>query len=404
MMFWKKTAAVTLCLLLGLSGAGLCQEQQQPESWFGHEYGQAKVIARLESIDDDKLLLDGFLMFKFPHDFYLDYPTTGGRVTISSHQDFLEVLVSGGAKYGYDRYWLFDYFRDYIYELASFFQSPLEFSGTTTLAKRTVDRYFAENEPEMVFWLDQQTGLPLLIRQGERTLVSVISYTSDPVGLPLYNSFELELHFQERPAVLTLVNKEGLWTPAALQIQDGVERVIMEFFQWDFTFDFTSQQATNLQELRFLNERFFVEFSEENWMQALATCQQMLALAPQYWTVYLFQAFVYEGLGDFFGVVENYQQILMREPDNSLALNNLAYHYFLREIQIEQALEMAERAVELDRSGIYLDTLGYGYYLAGRYEQARELLEEALLVAPEEAAGEIKEHLSLVLEVLGEGE
>ncbi|HBN97106.1 MAG TPA: hypothetical protein DDZ66_12480, partial [Firmicutes bacterium] len=73
-----------------------------------------------------------------------------------------------------------------------------------------------------------------------------------------------------------------------------------------------------------------------------------LALAPQFWQVYLYKAFTYEGLDNFLGVVENYQQVLMRQPHNHLALNNLAYHYFLREIQIPQALEMAERAVQLD--------------------------------------------------------
>lgn len=130
----------------------------------------------------------------------------------------------------------------------------------------------------------------------------------------------------------------------------------------------------------------------------------MLSLAPNYWNVYLFQAFVYEALGDFFGVVENYQQVLMGEPDNVVALNNLAYHYMLREVQIEKAISMAERAVALERQAIYLDTLGYGYYLVGRYGEARELLEEALLYAPEEGVEEIREHLDLVMQALGEGE
>ena len=39
---------------------------------------------------------------------------------------------------------------------------------------------------------------------------------------------------------------------------------------------------------------------------------------------------------------------------------------------------------------------------AGRLEEARELLEEALASAPEEAVAEITEHLELVLASLGE--
>ncbi len=76
----------------------------------------------------------------------------------------------------------------------------------------------------------------------------------------------------------------------------------------------------------------------------------------------------------------------------------------LREVQIEKAISMAERAVALERQAIYLDTLGYGYYLVGRYGEARELLEEALLYAPEEGVEEIREHLDLVMQALGEGE
>lgn len=403
-IFQRGTAVAALCLLLGLSLHGLCEAQGQPENWFGHEYGQARVAAYWQGPDGERLLLDGLFMFKYPHDFYLGYPTTEGPVVISCHEDFMEILVSEELKYGYDQHWLFDYFRDYVFKLASYLLFPLEFSGTTTLARRTVDRYFDRDDPETVFWLDQQTGLPLLIREGERTLLCVIGYTLEPNNAPHYNLLELELRMGEQPAEITLIDIDGLWVPSILEVQDVAGEVRLEFSEWDFTFDFTARQAVNLKELRRLNERFMTEFSAQEWTPALATCQQMLALAPQYWNVYLFRAFIYEGLGDFLGVVENYQQVLMREPDNSLALNNLAYHYFLREIQIDQALQMAERAVELDRRGIYLDTLGYGYYLVGRYEEARLLLEDALLDAPEEGAEEIAEHLRLVLEALGEGE
>ncbi|MCK9525462.1 MAG: hypothetical protein M0R49_05995, partial [Limnochordia bacterium] len=116
----------------------------------------------------------------------------------------------------------------------------------------------------------------------------------------------------------------------------------------------------------------------------------------------LYQAFAYEGIDNYLGVVENYQQVLMRQPDNHLALNNLAYHYFLREVQIPHALEMAKRAVELERKDIYLDTLGYGYYLVGRHEEAKELLLEALETAAGGEAVEVQEHLNLVLKALGE--
>lgn len=394
---------VALCLLLGIGTAGLCGAEQ-PESLFGHAYGRARAAAYLQASDGERLLFDGLFMFKFPHDFYLGYPTTEGPVVISCHEDFMEVQIAGDWKYGYDRHWLFDYFREYIFGLDAYVGRPLEFSGTTTLARRTVDRYSGRDDPRLMLWFDQQTRLPLLIRQGERTVLCVIGYTSESGEVAHYDSVELELRMGEQPARITLLYLDGLWVPGILEVEDTTGRIRLEFSQWDFSFDFTAQQEVNLHELRHLNERFMVEFSAKEWTGALATCQQMLALAPHYWNVYLFRAFIYEGLGDFLGIVENYQQVLMGEPENSLALNNLAYHYFLREIQIDQALEMAKRAVELERKAIYLDTLGYGYYLIGRNEEARSLLEEALADAPAEGAAEIEEHLRLVLKALGEGE
>lgn len=401
----RKTAVAALCLIVGLGFSAFCQERAQPKNWFGHEYGQARVVAHLCSLGEERLLLDGLFMFKYPTDFYLGYPTTEGSVVLNSCENFFEALISGEFRYGYDQHWLFDYFHDYIFTLASFSESTLQFSGITALAGRTVERYFDRDDPQIVLWLDQQTGLPLLIREGERTLVSVASYTTEAENdAPHYNLLELELSIGEWPAEITLSYQNGLWVPAVLQVRERAAVLRLEFFEWDFTFDFTGRRAVDLKELRELNETFMSQFAAKEWPHALATCQRMLALAPQYWNVYLFQAFVYEGLGDFLGAVENYQQVLMKEPDNALALNNLAYHYLLREVQIERALEMAERAVELDRRGVYLDTLGYGYYLVGRYEEARELLQEALADAPEEGAEEIGRHLQLVLQALGEGD
>ncbi len=391
-------------MLLGLGLPGLCQAQGPPEGWLGNESGRARVVAYLEGPDGEKLLLDGLFMFKAPHDYYLGYPTSEGPVVISCHEDFMEVLISEELKYGYDQHWLFNHFRAYVFGFASYLQLPLEFSGTTTLARRSAERYFVPDNPQIMLWLDEQTRLPLLIREGERTLVCVLGYTSDSDEVSHYNSLELELRIGEQPAEITLFYIDGLWVPSVLAVQDAAGKLRIEFSQWDFAHDFTAHQQVNLQELRGLNERFMDEFSAREWAAALSTSQQMLMLAPQYWNVYLFRAFVYEALGDFLGVVENYQQVLMRDPDNSLALNNLAYHYLLREVQIDQALEMAKRAVELERGAIYLDTLGYGYYLVGRYQEARLLLEEALADAPEEGSEEIAEHLRLVLKALGEGE
>jgi len=77
-----------------------------------------------------------------------------------------------------------------------------------------------------------------------------------------------------------------------------------------------------------------------------------------------------------------YRQILQREPDNVVALNNLAW--LLREGAPEQALEYARRAGELaPDNASTLDTLAVVEYLNGNVDQARRSIRRALESDPD---------------------
>lgn len=391
-------------VLFWLCLAACVRAEQAVSPWFGHDFGQAEVTVHLKNSGEAELLLEGLFMFKYPSDFCLSFSAAQGEIVIRAHRDFVEIIAAGERKYGYDRHWLFEYFADYVFRLAELSVLPLVFSGETELAQRTACRYFDQNDPQTVLWFDDSTWLPLLALKGDQTLLSVIDLDCGEAQGGQCTSAKLELNFSEIAAEIGLVCADQIWSPASLKMDEAGGEVEINFTAWDFAYDFTEHSELDLKELRRLNERFFGETAQGQWNQALATCRQMLVLAPGNLTVYLLQAFVYEKLADFLGVVENYQQVLMREPEHVLALNNLAYHYFLKEIQIAQAMEMAEKAVSLERKAAYLDTLGYGYYLSGRYEDARLLLEEALAGASEEEAEEVAGHLELVLKALAERE
>ena len=97
----------------------------------------------------------------------------------------------------------------------------------------------------------------------------------------------------------------------------------------------------------------------------------------------------------------------MLDPGQPHMLNNLAYIYMQRRVNLAEAVRMAEQAVAASRIPAYLDTLGYGYYLLGQYDQAKEILEEALAAVDgstnPESAVEIRLHLEMVYHAL-EGE
>lgn len=390
---------VVLALLLG-SFAKIAHTQEQITPWFEHQYGSAEVVVHSQQDGEAQLLFDGFLRFSVPHQFQVAFGTTGGLVLISSFEDFLEIQTKDDYQYGFDKHWLVDYFEKYFLSLVEFSQGPLEYSGSTQIADRHVYRYVDQREPGLTLWLDQETMIPLLVRNGQKTLLTVESYSQQLSSKEV--ELELALLYLPQPAKLTLSLVEGTWKPKSLEITSPQEEIVIKFSNWNFEYDWVPESPTGkLEKLKELNERFLVEYEDSRWSDALLTAQEMLFLSPHYWQVYLYQAFVYEGLGNFWGSVENYQQVIMREPTNALALNNLAYHYFLKEVQIVQGLSLAEQAVELERKSAYLDTLGYGYYLVGRFEEALELLEEAIETADEASLPEINSHRDLVLDALG---
>jgi putative PEP-CTERM system TPR-repeat lipoprotein len=96
-----------------------------------------------------------------------------------------------------------------------------------------------------------------------------------------------------------------------------------------------------------------------------------------------------------------YQQIVARNPDHLVALNNLAW--FLREEQPEQALEYARKASEIaPESAEVLDTLAVVQYHNKDYPQARRSMERALAASPDEPS--LIYHSAMIAAALGEND
>jgi tetratricopeptide (TPR) repeat protein len=389
--------ALLLATVFGFHGPS--EALEGPVSWFDHEFVRARVVVQRTGDGETTLLMDGVLRFAYPDGFQVEYLSHQAPVSITSKAGFVQVQVGSDVQYGYDVFWLFDDVQNYFFALSAFSDIPLEFSGIEQVAERRMRRYIAREDSEFVVWFDEQSGIPFLVRQDQQTFVTIVSYVLENHQL---NAVELELSFGPKPARLALELGEEGWVPTRLEMEDPQGTTSMELSNWSVFDAWEDNPLPRLARLDELNDLFFAEFNAKHYEESLVISGEMLALAPQFWQVYLYQAFAYEGIDNYLGVVENYQQVLMRQPDNHLALNNLAYHYFLREVQIPHALEMAKRAVELERKDIYLDTLGYGYYLVGRHEEAKELLLEALETAAGGEAVEVQEHLNLVLKALGE--
>jgi tetratricopeptide (TPR) repeat protein len=80
---------------------------------------------------------------------------------------------------------------------------------------------------------------------------------------------------------------------------------------------------------------------------------------------------------------EYYRQALSLEPENPFMLNYLAYFLIDKDRNINEGLELVDKALELSPDDYnYLNTKGWGLYKQGKNKEALELLEKAWKLKP----------------------
>ena len=97
---------------------------------------------------------------------------------------------------------------------------------------------------------------------------------------------------------------------------------------------------------------------------------------------------------------EQYRKVVALQPNNAVALNNLAYDIAVREKKPAEALPMAQRALTLNpREPTILDTVGWIQYLMGNTAEAAKILVQAARGAP--GNPEIRLHNAFALAAQG---
>jgi len=111
-----------------------------------------------------------------------------------------------------------------------------------------------------------------------------------------------------------------------------------------------------------------------------------------HWSLFYTRGTIYEELGQWDKAEADFLKALELSPDQPVVLNYLGYSWVIRGENLEQALGMIRKAVELrPNDGNIVDSLGWALYKLGRYKEAVEQLERAVLLRPE--VPEINEHL-----------
>ena len=89
---------------------------------------------------------------------------------------------------------------------------------------------------------------------------------------------------------------------------------------------------------------------------------------------------------------EVYEDGVKNLPDNALLLNNFAYSLSERDTRLQEALEMSQKAIELEpENAAYLDTIGWIYFKLKNYKNAESYILQSLELRPNSAV--VLDHL-----------
>lgn len=135
---------------------------------------------------------------------------------------------------------------------------------------------------------------------------------------------------------------------------------------------------------------------DERWEEAADAYTQLINTIetdrPRDWRYYYVRGIAYERAGHWENAEPDFKRALELNPDQPQVLNYLGYSWVDMGMNLEPALEMIERAVELrPRDGYIIDSLGWAFFRLGRVDEAIAELERALQYLPNDP--EINDHL-----------
>jgi len=118
------------------------------------------------------------------------------------------------------------------------------------------------------------------------------------------------------------------------------------------------------------------------------------------WPLWFARAVAHERSGQWPEAESDFRRALVYAPDQPLVLNYLGYSLVERRENLDEALDMIERAVEGDpESGYIVDSLAWALFRMGRYEEALPHMERAVELMPSDAI--LNDHLGDVYWALG---
>ncbi|MBB3993221.1 tetratricopeptide (TPR) repeat protein [Sulfitobacter undariae] len=123
--------------------------------------------------------------------------------------------------------------------------------------------------------------------------------------------------------------------------------------------------------------------SQEEGQAAIAAYSKAVELTdsddPRVWALHFSRGIAYSQEGDLAAAEADFRTALATNPEQPQVLNYLGYSLVEENRELDEALDMIERAVAASPdSGFIVDSLGWVYYRLGRYEEAVIQMERAV--------------------------
>lgn len=136
--------------------------------------------------------------------------------------------------------------------------------------------------------------------------------------------------------------------------------------------------------------------SKENWRASAdlydRAVERLKEPEAADWNVFYQRGIAYERLKEWNKAEPSFRKALELNPEQPQVMNYLGYSWVDKNMNLTEALEMIQKAVELRPSdGYIVDSLGWAYYRLGRFEDAVRELERAVSLRPEDPV--LNDHL-----------
>ncbi len=145
----------------------------------------------------------------------------------------------------------------------------------------------------------------------------------------------------------------------------------------------------------------FIYNRRREFSKAIPFLNKAMEIEPENLQTLLTLASAYDELKLYEKAEHLYKNVLDKDNETPLILNNYAYHLAVRGIRLEYALKLSQKAVQANPdNAAFLDTMGWIHYQLGEYNKAREHIKESIAIQDNNA--EVHEHLGDVYSKLGD--